>query len=244
MKTAAMAQVALFMPLALQSSYCSKPLLPQQPQLIVAVLQPHIEGLTQVVTATPTAMKVLNQIGFQPTWDKQIELPALTHLEILVPLALWMLQSFASAVQQQQQQNQDGAAASANSTCSWERMLAAVPDNLRDAAGNFDRFKRQHLQAAALQLARCLLPLVPAGCSAAGVQPAACSSAWRDVVAALVELLSRTEQHSGVIAITPRQLSLCACKLVSDIAKTAPQLLLDMTGLATTGNSNKNKQQQ
>lgn len=231
--TAAMAQVALFVPLPDKSSSCSKPLLPQQPQLTVAVLQPHVEGLTQVLTAAPAAFKALQELGFQPTWDEQIELPADVHLEKLVPLALWMLQSYASAVQQQQ--NQDWSVAPVISACSWERVLAAVAEMLPDAAGNFDRFKRPPMQAAALQLARSLLPLAPVG-----VQPAAGSSAWRGVVAALVWLLRRSAELSAVSAIVQKPLLVCTCNLVSDIAKAAPQLLLEVTGPAPIGNSNKN----
>jgi hypothetical protein len=239
LNAAALAQVSAFLPLAASISSCSKPLLHHQQQLTVTALLPHIDSLAKVVTAAPAVLAAVSQ------QEQLQQLPALAYVETLVLLGLWMLHSYTAAIhdqhEQQQQQTQHGeTTAPASAAGSWEHALVALAALLADdiASQNLPQGTTHlHMQTAALQLARCLLTHQRAGRSAAFSQLAACSGAWRDVVAAVVELMTRSAMQPLSSSMTKRQLVLCACKLVGDIARQAPQLLLETPNLTASSNS-------
>jgi hypothetical protein len=248
---AAAAQIAAFLPLALASSCCSKPLL--LPQTLPSVV-PHVSSLCRVITLAPIALKAACQ-------QQQQQHDQLTpvQLEGLVLLALWMLHSYLAAVQQPHQQQPQhrkltapqlaGSSSSSSSSSSWVPVLSAVAALLADyiAAGDAGGSPHSTLQlqrqTAALQLAQCLLQHLPAGCDCSAARCKyicnASSVVWHSVVAAVLGLITRSAGQRLSCSMAKRQLLRCACMSAAEIAKHAPQLLLKAYQSEVTGSNSR-----
>lgn len=199
--TSIMPCVSAFLPLASSVSCCARPLLPAEPQVTAALLLPHIESLFQVVVAAPTLLQTAaNWRRHQPQPQLQNQQEAsIEGTETVVMLALWILQSFISALPQadvqpahtlQQQRHQEAGQHCQLQLCAPSKVIPAAacttaPQDfcthsswaavvtavatLLDANVGSGSAAALNMQTAALQLMRSLLKAQALGHGAAGV---------------------------------------------------------------------------